>query len=277
MFLRADSSIIYGADMIEAFVGKGGVGKTSISSAYARICSRHGKVALISTDTMPSLSYIFPKKERNIDVFELSEEEIAKEWIRRYGDEVYEIASNFFETGKEIVRHIAYAPGVAEEFMVSKIVEMSESGKYSFVIWDTPASSSTMHLLLLENQFYNHLSQDLKFYLKLKDAFRVNKILEIIEEWRNLANHVWSKLKEANFYIIETPDELSILQAKEIKKELEGMGLSSKIFIKNRVKEKVAKKFEIPELTGDAREIVKGMSAYIKPIFENFHEEASKR
>ncbi|MGC9099428.1 MAG: ArsA-related P-loop ATPase [Candidatus Micrarchaeia archaeon] len=80
--------------MIEAFVGKGGVGKTSISSAYARICSRHGKVALISTDTMPSLSYIFPKKERNIDVFELSEEEIAKEWIRRYGDEVYEIASS---------------------------------------------------------------------------------------------------------------------------------------------------------------------------------------
>ncbi len=253
--------------VIDAFVGKGGVGKTSIASTYALLCAERGKTALASTDMMPSLSYIFKAKEKNLTIYEIKEDEIAREWIARYGREVREIAANFFDSTGGLLEHIAHAPGIAEEFMISKIVEVEESGKFDFVIWDTPASSSTMHLLLLENQFYSHLSSDIKFYLKLKDAFKVSKVLDILEEWKNLASHTWDKVRKSNFYVVKTEDELSTIQAAQIKKELGKMGIKVRNEITNRAKKNRAG-ICIPELEGDARDIVDQMKPYIRQLLK---------
>ena len=256
--------------MIEAFIGKGGVGKTSIASAYALLCAEKSRTAIVSTDFMPSLKYIFPEKIRNLDVMEISEGDISKEWIEKYGDQVHSILSELFDADEGIIEHIASSPGVAEEFMISKVVEMDKSGEYDYIIWDTPASSSTMHLLALEKDFYEHLDRDIRFYLLVKDKFRLSKTKKILREWQELANDVWKSLEETMFYLVFTGDELSIIQSEEIRREFEKMGLSVDRNIFNRYREGMGVKGDvsIPELDGNARNIVNRMREYISPLFD---------
>ncbi len=259
-----------GDSMIEAFIGKGGVGKTTLASSYALVCSEYGSTALISTDTMPSLNYMFPEKIKNLSVYEISEEEIANEWIEKYGDEVYSILSNFFEVDKDIISHIANAPGVPEEFMISKIVEIKNSKKFDYVIWDTPASSSTMHLLYLENDFYNHIGRDIRFYLKMKDAFKVSKTLDILEEWKHLAENVWNEVKSSNFYLVHTDDELTIVQSNQIRLDLKRLGISISKTISNRTRKGISE-ISVPELNGTAREIAQKAKPFMRQLFKNIH------
>ena len=77
--------------MIIAFVGKGGVGKTSVSSAFALELARFGKTLIVSTDFMPSLQFIFTPLD-NVSVMELTENEVSKRWEEKYGEEVLQIA-----------------------------------------------------------------------------------------------------------------------------------------------------------------------------------------
>jgi|YelNatPaOPRAMG01_1025707.scaffolds.fasta_scaffold01569_19 arsenite-transporting ATPase len=254
--------------MIVAFVGKGGVGKTSVSSAFALELSRFGKTLIVSTDLMPSLQFIFTQHD-NVSVMELTEKEVSERWEEKYGEDVMQIAREFIDADEELLHHISRAPGVPEEFIISNLIELENSGKYDFIVWDTPASSSTMHLLALERDFYNHLNMDIKFYLKLKKKFRVSRTLEIIETWRDLAEDTWKGLADANFVLVTSMDQLALLQSDEISRDLSNMGMKIVFRICNRVKyinlrdEKCS--IQIEEFIGNARQVVEAMRPSIRP------------
>ena len=260
--------------MIEAFVGKGGVGKSTISAAYARVLSDHGKTLLVSTDYMPSLRHIFTRDISNITVMEISESNIAEEWKSRYGDQAYAIISEFADVGPEILDHIASSPGVGEEFMISRIVDLHDSGRYDYVVWDTPASSSTMHLLSLERDFYNHLGRDLKFLISAGDRIRGDRIGAILKEWQKLAQDVWNHMEMTRFFLVSTADALSLIQADEIQDEFRKMGLSIYGRILNRSMETLpGYSLSIPELHGMVQEIVEAMMEPMERIFRESHRQ----
>ena len=244
--------------MIFAFVGKGGVGKTTIASATALGLSATGKTALVSSDFMPSLRYLFPSNPKNIEVIELGQKEVAERWKETYGKEVVPVLKNLFEVEDWVLDHIAESPGVAEEFMISNIMELDLSRKYEYVVWDTAASSSTMHLIFLQKEFYDHLSRDVKIYLKLKDTVRSDKILSLLERWRTLATNVWKQLLSTRFFLVTTGDELSMVQAYQIRDDLRKMGIEVVSTICNRVSTgcKGNMKINVPETRGSARDIV---------------------
>jgi len=256
--------------MIYAFVGKGGVGKTSISSALALELSENYKTCIISMDFLPMTHYIFPDKEKNLEVIEYTEKNAQEEWKKKYGREVYDMISGFFSIGPEIIDHIARAPGIADEFIFSKLLDIEKG--YDFIVWDTAASSSTLHLLITEMEFYEHINRDIKFYLSIKET--LNRIkrggkdpLEILEKWRELARNVWDLIKYSTvFNIVETDDDLSYIQAKEIGNELEQMGLKTGDYILNRSKGKHFEKIAIPEFEGSPREIVEKIRPFIRGI-----------
>lgn len=251
--------------MILAFVGKGGVGKTTISSAVALSLSEVGKTVLVSSDFMPSLRYLFPEKRKNLEVVELKESEVAGKWKVRYGGEVVTILGNLFEMDDWILDHIAGSPGVAEEFLISNITELELSGEYDFVVWDTAASSSTMHLILLQKEFYEHLSRDVKIYLRLRDVLHSEKVLGLLEEWKSLAQRVWDQIARARFYVVTTTDELSAVQSDQIGRDLGSMGITVEGRICNRSDRGTGKEFltSIPEVQGSAKEIVVSISGEI--------------
>jgi len=244
--------------MILAFIGKGGVGKTTVSSAVALNLSQIGKTVLVSSDFMPCLQHVFPKDPPNLKVVQLREREVAERWKKRYGEEVAMILNEFVEVDDWIIDHIASSPGVAEEFLISNIVDLEMSGNYDYVIWDTAASSATMHLLFLEREFYSHLDRDVKIFLKIRDRFRSQKILKLLEEWKALADRVWEQILLSKFFIVTTPDELCLLQTEEISLDLKSMGINEPQRIYNRSKQKSEEQFGLllPELSGSASEIV---------------------
>lgn len=245
-----------------AFVGKGGVGKTSISSALALHLSRHGKTAIVSSDFMSSLRHVFHDNHEGLKVIEMKEKEVAVAWKARYGSEVNTVLRQFFKVDPWILDHIAESPGVAEEFMISSVVDLDNSGEYDYVVWDTAASSSTMHLLMLEKEFYEHLDRDVMLFLKLRDRFHAEKVLDLLEEWKSLSREVWRKLEETAFFLVTTQDELSLLQAIEIREDFARMGLNLRGTICNRCKESAEGEFalKVPEYHGTAREIVEQIS-----------------
>ncbi len=258
--------------MILAFIGKGGVGKTSISSAFALELSNMGRTIIVSTDFMPSLRYIFSENDK-VKFLELSEEEVARRWVDRYGKDALSIINEFINTDESVLQHISTAPGVAEEFMISNLTEIENSGEYDYVVWDTPASSSTMHLLNVERDFYNHLGRDIQYYLKIKEKFGKSHALEILNEWRDLANKVWNDLSKTSFFLITTPDELSLVQSEEISKDFVKMGLQIRSRICNRVKNNLNDSINcdivIPEMQGKSREIAEKMRSEIKPKLQS--------
>ena len=252
--------------VIFAFVGKGGVGKTTIASAAALGLSASGRTALVSSDFMPSLRYLFPTNPKNLEVIELGQEEVSERWKKTYGDEVVTVLKNLFEVEDWILDHIAESPGVAEEFMISNIMELDVSKGYDYVVWDTAASSSTMHLIFLQKEFYDHLSRDVKIYLKLRDTVRSDKILSLLEGWRTLATNVWKQLLSTRFFLITTGDELSMVQADQIRDDLKKMGIEVVSTICNRVSTgcRGNMKINVPETKGSARDIVYSLSRYLE-------------
>ncbi|MHB1708852.1 MAG: ArsA family ATPase [Thermoplasmataceae archaeon] len=256
--------------MILSFIGKGGVGKTSIAAAYALELAGIGRTIAVSTDFMPSLKYVL-KKDDKLEIVELTESEIADKWIQKYGEDVFTILSEFINTDRSILSHIASAPGVAEEFMISSIVDLEDSGKYDYVVWDTAASSATMHLLALEQDFYNHLGRDIEFYLRVKDKFGSHKVLQVLYQWRELANRVWNRLENSHFFVVMTDDDLSRIQAGEIENDFHRMGLPVDFKICNRYGNRHADnqdcKIILPEFDGNCREVVDSIRRTSGPLF----------
>ena len=259
--------------MIVAFVGKGGVGKTSVASAFALELSGFGKTLIVSTDFMPSLQFIFTPND-TVSVMDLTENEVSTKWEEKYGKDVIQIASEFMEVDEDLLHHVSSAPGVPEEFIISNLIELERSGDYDFIVWDTPASSSTMHLLELERDFYNHLNRDVKFYLKLKKKFRVSRTLEIIDAWKELAEDTWKGLTQASFVLVTTMDDLALLQSDDISTDFNDMGLRIEFRICNRVKEIDLENekcsIQIEEFSGNARKIVEAMRPSIRPALNLF-------
>ncbi len=190
------------------FSGKGGVGKTTIAAATALSYALEGeKTLIISTDPTPSLSHIFEMKledkpakvTENLCFSELGFEEIKQMWEAKFGREVYHIFSSFVNVSyEEFTDHIVtILPGLTEEFMVDYIKELSQSGQYQRIIWDTAPLGQTLELFKAPSMFTEHLKTAPRIYSQLKMAKESKgSVFNIIDGWRKLSLEDMSFLKD---------------------------------------------------------------------------------
>ena len=240
--------------------GKGGVGKTTCASAIALYFSLQGKKTLIiSSDPTPSLSDIFEmeigdqetpiQSVKNLYGIEISSEVVLKKWKDRFGPEIYEVVSSFASVDYDFVEYIGGAPGIEEEYMLSYILELVDSGQYDLVVWDTAPAGHTLRLLHLPQIFLKHLEAATKFYMnlystfeKLKDTVRLKKgkrsLLEIISGWEGLAEKVVQFIRDpqkSEFIIVTIPEALGVKQTERIIKDFDEYQLKVNYLIVNYV------------------------------------------
>lgn len=236
-----------------SFWGKGGVGKTTCSAALAAGLSeiKGTKVLLLTTDLTPTLSDILmtdlkssPTKVEgysNLFALELDEGTVVEKWKHRFGSEVYDVISSFLPVDESFIDYIAGAPGIAEQFILYVLYELARGGDYDVIVWDTPASSSSLRLLRIEKELYEHMGDALKIYLKLKgflDKIRSKESnpLKLIEGWRELAKKIFGMLAsdDHSAYIVATPERMSYEVSKRVKEELLSFGINVRGFIVNK-------------------------------------------
>jgi len=239
-----------------SFWGKGGVGKTTLSSALAvKLAERGYRVYLISTDFVPSLHDVLgvefsdePREVCNGVVAEqLTEEKIIQLWKARFGEEVYRVASSIFPVGREIIDYVAGAPGIVEEFALYYVWDKFHKINADFVVWDTMAVGGGIRMLRIEKEFYEHLGNAVKLYLRLKgviDKIRTGAAepLELIESWRRLANNILEFLKSEQHkaVIVSRPLPVDFSVTRRIYAELLDAGIPVKAVIVNMAGDTVA-------------------------------------
>jgi arsenite-transporting ATPase len=141
------------------FGGKGGVGKTTCSSAFALAASRLGKrVLLVSTDPAHSTTDIFEtpigSSEREL-MPRLSALEIdADAEAARYVSDVKLDIQRMFSPGviKQAHRQIelaAASPGLVEVALLDRIIELvvHRGREYDLIVFDTAPTGHTLQLL----------------------------------------------------------------------------------------------------------------------------------
>jgi len=233
--------------------GKGGVGKSTIASLIAyHLAKLNNKVLLITTDFVPTISQIFGTGRSregvvsglgNLKILEISPEQVIEMWKERFGEEVYFVISSIFPINRDIIDYIAGAPGLADEFMLYIIYEKWRKNEADYIIWDLPAAGDALRLLRLEKQFYDHLGDAVKMYLRIKSIIRKiskrasNSPLQLIESWRELAVRILNMLsdKNHNAYLVATPDKLSVEVSKRILTDLKMFRIPIKLLIINMV------------------------------------------
>ena len=210
---------------VTAFAGKGGVGKTTCAAATALHYSRQGLNTLaISTDSTPSLAHIFEaaagsgpvRVGDNLQFCEIGLEEARRRWDARFGREVFQVFSSFVDISyADFTEYMASVlPGLAEEFTVDHIRELSESGSYDAIVWDTAPLGQTLALLETPSLLTRHLRMAPRIYATLKTGAGTKEpILDIIGRWEELsAADMRFLASKVNFNIVAIAEALSVSQ-----------------------------------------------------------------
>jgi arsenite-transporting ATPase len=230
--------------------GKGGVGKTTCAAATALHCAATGqKTLVISSDLTPSLRDIFEiesgqkpaKVSDNLYVDEISYEGIKALWDKKFGPEVYDVFSSLVDISyEEFVDFItSILPGLRDEFMVDYIRELSESGQFEKIVWDTAPAGQTLGLLRMPSIVNEHLKAAPRIYSSLiATGPRKRSVLGVIKAWQELSDNDMEFLKkEVELNLVTIAEALAVCQIDGILSELQNYGLHINHLIINQVVE----------------------------------------
>jgi arsenite-transporting ATPase len=228
--------------------GKGGVGKTTCAAATALHCAATGKKTLvISSDLTPSLRDIFEiengqkpaKVNDNLYVDEISYEGIKALWDKKFGPEVYDVFSSLVDISyEEFVDFItSVLPGLRDEFMVDYIRELSESGQFQKIVWDTAPAGQTLGLLRMPSLVNEHLKAAPRIYSSLiATGARKRSVLGVIKAWQELSDNDMAFLKkEVELNLVTIAEALAVCQIDGILAELQNYDLHVNHLIINQV------------------------------------------
>jgi len=230
------------------FCGKGGVGKTTCAAAKALHYANEGrKTLVISTDFTPSLRDIFELESREkpakvmdgLYLDEIGYKEVAELWDKKFGPEVYGVFSTVVDIDyQEFVAFVTtILPGIRDEFMVDYIRELSESGEYEKIVWDTAPAGQTLALLRMPSIVNQHLKPAPRIYSRLKASRKTKRsVLEVIKGWEELSNRDIEFLKKkVEFTLVTIPEALAVRQLDDIFHEFHSYGLNIDHIIINQV------------------------------------------
>jgi arsenite-transporting ATPase len=239
------------------FLGKGGVGKTTISSAFALNLARSGKKVLIASldpahnlgDTLYAPLKGEPRKvEQNLDALEVDLTYWVDKYLTESRDQLKATYSyNLTLNMDSFFNILKYSPGT-EEYAVLWAIEDIHcrlASQYDFVVFDTPPTALTLRFLSLptiSGLWVAELTKLRERILSRRQTItRLNPESPVAASCVDKNNDkVYGKLgsirsrlaalealfsKQSFLFVIINPDELSVLEALRIKDELTRLGI----------------------------------------------------
>jgi len=220
------------------FGGKGGVGKTTASGAYAVKCAKQGvRTLLVSTDPAHSTRDLFDQAfdddpqpvegYENLDVMEIDPEAEVEEYLmeirRSLGDQVSAAMVNEIDVQVEMAHR---TPGAYEAALFDRFIDvMRNSEAYDRVVFDTSPTGGTLRLLALPELLEGWIDRLLYKREKSIDLYekaaignqeprRVmdgDPIVDRLRTRKERFEFAGNTLRdEAAFFLVLNPDELSI-------------------------------------------------------------------
>lgn len=186
------------------FCGKGGVGKTTLSCAFALQLSRrfeNKRILLFSTDPAHSLSdclaqRIGPQETKvdgtaNLFAVEIDPDTLFRDWKRAYSREIEDILDGFSgRTGLDVQfdREVLAGlldltpPGLDELMCLSELAELVERRRYDHYVLDTAPAGHTLRFLELFTVVRDWLRTFFEILLKYRDLVRLPKVSATLVE-----------------------------------------------------------------------------------------------
>jgi arsenite-transporting ATPase len=245
------------------FGGKGGVGKTTVSCAYALQCARDGHETLVvSTDPAHSVSDVFDQPfdddARPVEGVEgLYGMQIdPDEEVTRHLNELRQDLSEQVSAAmvNEINRQLEMAhgtPGAYEAALFDRFVDvMRDSEPYDRVVFDTSPTGSTLRLLglpeLLEG-WIDRLMHKRRTSIDLFEKAAVGNneprrvmegdpVLDRLQKRKEFFEFAGAALREdAAFFLVLNPDELSLNETARAVTEMDEKGLAVRGLVANKL------------------------------------------
>jgi len=271
------------------FGGKGGVGKTTCSAAFALAASGRGRrVLLVSTDPAHSTSDIFERRigpsERellpNLSAIEIDADREAA----RYIADVKRDIERMFSPGviRQAYRQIdmaAASPGLMEVALLDRMIDLivqhgTRAGAYDLIVFDTAPTGHTLQLLRMPDAMTTWIQALVRHRRALLEIDRGDvepavqadddPILVALERRHQrlvtLRDRVTDRAR-TSFALVTIPERLAIEETARAAELLGDTGVDVGALIVNRI---------LPDgLTGDFYTARKAQeSAYLKEIGE---------
>ncbi len=236
--------------------GKGGVGKTTLSSAIALLLSeRKGRTLLISTDPAHSLSDIFetePGKgvrevSSKLHYLEIDPYLAVREYMERALTSMEALMSpEAFSRLKDLLLNVEGTPGAEEAATLEELskVVLGSMGEYEHFVVDTAPTGHTLTMLRTVGRIGRWMEDLLSVRMeaqRLREAGgfsrREDRVLEILRERRERFTRFHELLisKSTMFIPVLTPEKLPILETERLVRELTQMGINLEVLIVNKV------------------------------------------
>ena len=226
---------------LDFFIGKGGVGKTTISSAYAAMrAAERGRVLLLSTDPAHSLFDVFALRSsrerqrvkvgrKSLEVWQLDAAREFDEFMSGYRDAVLDvIASGTIFSREEIAPLLdTTIPGMAEVSALLVIADLLESSDYDHIVVDTAPLGHTLRLFELPDAFlrvlrFLQIAASRDQVLAQRFAHTTVAGPAFLREWERRAEAIRSAISgEGNrLWLVTTPEDFALNESVRAKRAL---------------------------------------------------------
>lgn len=241
------------------FGGKGGVGKSTSSAAFAYATSQKGKkTLLVSTDPAHNTGDIFNKNlgnkiksvSENLDALEINPEKESKRYINSVKDNLKGLVKpKMIEEVHRQIDMASAAPGADEAAMFDRIVSLilDVERNYEMIVFDTAPTGHTIRLLTLPElmgvwidgmlQRREKFKQDYSQWLGDGEAVD-DPIYDVLNRRKQRFAEVRKILLDSEntgFVFVLNPERLPILETDKAIRQLEQHDLVVETLIVNKV------------------------------------------
>lgn len=214
------------------FVGKGGVGKTTVAAAYAVRTAAEtpaNRVLLVSTDPAHSLGDVLLKKpggsaktvrlngRGTLRAWELNASDLFGEFLCEYKQKILDIVERgSLFSAHEIAPLLDSAlPGMAEIAGLLAIRDAVNSKEYTHVVVDTAPFGHTLRLFGLPEQFarilkFLELAAGRDRVLAEHFGGAVGEQPELIQDWRDKIEQLRNAFSAADLFLVSTAEEFAL-------------------------------------------------------------------